>query len=237
MNLKALRAFIVPVILLAVHSFDSSAQRKVSADVEVKQVAAGNVATITKRVHCSNDGRVVIHFLKPEEYYVLTNSKGEMKMFMPRTNEVFMENSKDLSSQDELISLFMNGRVEDLGLAAYGYKLQSTTREEGVIKKTFTATDKSAYPTVEIVFENFLPIYCGYIDSSGRTVRKTYFSKYAPVGRMMMPSRMTEINYTSQKDSTVARTVYSNIVVDQDDPMFSFEVPANAKVITMKEAR
>ena len=224
-------------ILLTVNTFSIHAQRKVTADVEVKQVASGNVATITKRVHCSNDGRVVIHFLKPEEYFVLTNSKGEMKMFMPRTNEVLLENSSGLSSQDELISLFMNGRVDDLGLVAYGYKLQSTVREDGYIKKTFSTADKGEYPVVEIVYENFLPIYCGYLDQSGRTVRKTYFSKYTPAGRMMLPTRMTEVTYVSAKDSTVARTVYSNIKVDQDDPMFSFEIPSNAKVITLKEAK
>ena len=224
-------------ILLTVNTFSVSAQRKVTADVEVKQVAAGNVVTITKRVHCSNDGRVVIHFLKPEEYYVVTNSKGEMKMFMPRTNEVLMENSSGLSSQDELISLFMSGRVDDLGLAAYGYKLQSTAREDGYIKKTFTASGKAEYRSVEIVFENFLPIYCGYQDESGKTVRKTYLSKYTPAGRMMLPTRMTEISYVSAKDSTVARTIYSNIKVDQDDPMFSFEIPSNAKVITLKEVK
>lgn len=228
---------IVLAILLTVNTFSIHAQRKVTADVEVKQVASGNVATITKRVHCSNDGRVVIHFLKPEEYFVLTNSKGEMKMFMPRTNEVLMENSSGLSSQDELISLFMNGRVDDLGLAAYGYKLQSTVREDGYIKKTFSTADKGEHPVVEIVYENFLPIYCGYLDQSGRTVRKTYFSKYTPAGRMMLPTRMTEVTYVSAKDSTVARTVYSNIKVDQDDPMFSFEIPSNAKVITLKEAK
>lgn len=229
--------YIVLAILLTVNTFSISAQRKISADVEVKQAASGNVATITKRVHCSNDGRVIIHFLKPEEYYVLTNSKGEMKMYMPKSNQVLLENSSDLSSQDELISIFMNGRVDDLGLAAFGYKLKETKREEGYIKKTFTAAGKGGYPTIEVVYENFLPIYCGYLDNSGKTVRKTYFSKYAPVGRMMFPTRMTEITYTSPKDSTVARTVYSNFKVDQDDPMFSFEVPSDAKVVTLKQAK
>lgn len=231
------RKYLALTILLIANTISISAQRKVTADVEVSQVASGKVATITKRVHCSNDGRVIIHFLKPDEYYVMTNSKGEMKMFMPRTNEVLMENSSDLSSRDELISIFMSGRVDDLGLAAFGYALSSTTREDGYIKKTFTTAQKKKYPSIEIVFESFLPIYCGYLDASGKTVRKTYFSKYAPVGRMMFPTRMTEINYTSPKDSTVARTVYSNIKVDQDDPMFRFEVPSDAKVVKLKQAK
>lgn len=236
-GLKSLLKYFALAILLTVNAFSVSAQRKVSADVEVKQAASGKVATITKRVHCTSDGRVVIHFLKPEEYFVITNSKGEMKMYIPRTNEVLMENSASLSSKDELVSIFMSGRADDLGLGAYGYRLQSSTREDGYIKKTFTSPADNQYPTVEIVYDNFLPIYCGYMDASGKTVRKVYFSRYAPAGRMMFPNRMTDITYTSPKDSTVARTVYSNILVDQEDPMFDFEVPANAKVVTIKEAR
>lgn len=235
--LKSARTYSAIAILLALSAFSASAQRRITADVEVKQVADGKVMTINKRVHCANSGLVVTHFLKPEEYFVLTNSKGEMKMYIPKTNEVMMENSAGLSSQDELISIFMNGRADDMGLAAYGYKLQSTVREDGYIKKTFTSSRKGESPTVEIVFENFLPIYCGYLNDGGRTVRKVYLSKYAQEGRIMLPTRMTEINYVSAKDSTVARIIYSNIQVDKDDPMFDFQIPANAKVITLKEAR
>ena len=120
----------------------ASAQRRIIADVEVKQAAAGKVATITKRVHCSNDGRAVIHFLKPQDYIVVTNVKGETRMYIPSTNEVMVDNSSVLTSQDELISVFMSGRAGDLGLGMYGYRLQSTTREDGLVKKTYV-TDKS----------------------------------------------------------------------------------------------
>lgn len=212
----------------------ASAQRRIMADVEVKQAAGGKVATITKRVHCSSDGRAVIHFLKPQDYIVLTNVKGETRMYIPSTNEVVVDNSATLTSQDELISVFMSGRAEDLGLGMYGYRLQSTTREDGLVKKTYVTDKAGDIPKVEIVYENYLPIYCGYIDASGRTITKTYYSHYAPAGRLMLPGRTTSITYTSQKDSSVMRTIYSNIRVDEDDPLFSFEVPANAKVITPK---
>ena len=152
----------------------ASAQRRISADVEVKQAAAGKVATITKRVHCSNDGRAVIHFLKPQDYIVVTNVKGETRMYIPGTNEVMVDNSSVLTSQDELISVFMSGRAGDLGLGMYGYRLQATTREDGLVKKTYV-TDKSGdIPKVEIVYDNYLPIYCGYLDASGKTISKTY---------------------------------------------------------------
>jgi hypothetical protein len=210
----------------------ASAQRRISADVEVKQAAGGKVATVTKRVYCSLDGRIVVHFLKPEDYIVTSNVKGETRIFIPRTNEVVMDNTSVMTSQDELISVFMSGRAEDLGLGMYGYRLQSTTREDGLVKKTYVTDKEGDVPKVEIVYENFLPIYCGYVNASGKTISKTYYSKYVPAGRTMLPTRTTSITYTSQKDSSVMRTIYSEIRVDDNDSYYDFQVPAGAKVVT-----
>ena len=210
----------------------ASAQRRISADVEVKQAAGGKVATVTKRIFCSLDGRIVVHFLKPEDYILLSNVKGETRLFIPRTNEVVVDNTAVLTSQDELVSVFMGGRAEDLGLGMYGYRLQSTTREDGLVKKTYVTDKEGDIPKVEIVYENFLPIYCGYVDVNGKTISKTYYSKYVPAGRIMLPTRTTSITYTSQKDSSVMRTIYSDIRVDDDDPYYDFQVPSNAKVVT-----
>ena len=223
-SLLAAAALLVPA--------GASAQRRISADVEVKQAAGGKVATVTKRVHCSADGRAVIHFLKPQEYILVSNIKGETKMYIPSTNEVIVDNSAAVTSQDELVSVFMSGRAEDLGLGMYGYRLQGTTREDGLVKKTYVTDKAGDIPKVEIVYENFLPIYCGYVDASGKTITKTYYSQYVPAGRMMLPTRTTSITYTSPKDSSVMRTIYSDIRVDDDDPLFDFQVPSNAKVVS-----
>lgn len=220
--------------LLTLIPFTASAQRKVGADVEVKQVAKGKVTTITKSVYCANNGRLVVHFHKPEDYYVVTNIKGETRLFMPKTNEVYSDNSDALSSKDELIQLFMSGRVDDLGLGLYGYKLQSTTNEDGHVKKTFVTTNKGDAPKVEIVYENYLPIYMAYLDGSNKVKSKTYFSQYKTTGRFVLPTRNTTISYTA-KDSTVTRIIYSNIKVDQEDPEFNFEIPADAKPVTLQK--
>jgi hypothetical protein len=230
LNGSRILLFLTAAVLLV--PAGASAQRRISADVEVKQAAGGKVATITKRVYCSRDGRTVIHFLKPQDYILLTNIKGETRMFIPSTNEVIVDNSAAMTSQDELVSVFMGGHAEDLGLGMYGYRLQGTTREDGLVKKTYVTDKAGDIPKVEIVYENFLPIYCGYVDASGRTVTKTYYSKYVPAGMMMLPTRTTSITYTSQKDSSVMRTIYSDIRVDDEDPLYEFQVPSGAKVVT-----
>ena len=230
LNRSNLLIFIAAAALLV--PAGASAQRRISADVEVKQAAGGKVATITKRVYCSLDGRIVVHFLKPEDYIVTSNVKGETRIFIPRTNEVVVDNTSAMTSQDELISVFMSGRAEDLGLGMYGYRLQSTTREDGLVKKTYVTDKEGDVPKVEIVYENFLPIYCGYVSASGKTISKTYYSKYVPAGRTMIPTRTTSITSTSQKDSSVMRTIYSDIRVDDNDTYYDFQVPAGAKVVT-----
>ena len=230
LNRSNLLIFITAAALLV--PAGASAQRRISADVEVKQAAGGKVATVNKRIFCSLDGRIVVHFLKPEDYIVTSNVKGETRIFIPRTNEVVVDNTSAMTSQDELISVFMSGRAEDLGLGMYGYRLQSTTREDGLIKKTYVTDKEGDVPKVEIVYENFLPIYCGYVSASGKTISKTYYSKYVPAGRTMIPTRTTSITYTSQKDSSVMRTIYSDIRVDDNDTYYDFQVPAGAKVVT-----
>ena len=101
LNRSNLLIFITAAALLV--PAGASAQRRISADVEVKQAAGGKVATITKRVYCSLDGRIVVHFLKPEDYIVTSNVKGETRIFIPRTNEVVVDNTSAMTSQDELI--------------------------------------------------------------------------------------------------------------------------------------
>lgn len=213
----------------------ASAQRRISADVEVKQVSQGKSVTITKSVYCANNGRLVVHFHKPEDYYMLTNVKGETRLYMPKTNEVLSENSGSFSSKDELLSLFMAGRVQDLGLSLYGYQLQSTVNEDGKIKKTFVNRNDRNTPKVEIVFDNYLPIFIAYYDKNGKVSSKTYFSNYTSAGRIKFPARSTSIAYVA-KDSTVTRTVYSNVKVDSEESEFNFEIPSDAKTVALPNA-
>lgn len=226
---------IVLALLLSGLCLPVFAQRRVSADVEIKQAFDGKVLTTTKSVYCENNGRLVIVFHKPEEYNIITNNLGESRIYFPETNQTFSDNGNLFSSRDELISLFLSGRAGDLGLSLYGYKLSSTTMEGTLLKKTFVTTQKDRIPKVEIVYENYLPIYAGYLDGEGRTVSKTYFSHYSRFARLTMPCRTTSINYMAKGDSTVIRTVYSNVEVDTDNPWFDYEIPGDARTVKKED--
>lgn len=213
------------------------AQKKVSADVETKTVSKGRLVTVTKSVYCTSNGRLVTIFRTPLEYYIVANTKGEMQIYKPETNEVLNQYDPSYSSLSEPVMLFMSGHFDDLGLGQYGYKAVSTEREDGYVKKKFTPSDVTM-STVEIVYENYLPIYCQYTAPDGGVVSRKYLSDYSRYGRLMLPRRITDIEYAqrgAKRDSTVVRTIYSNILIDQDDPAFDFRVPADAKPMKLDE--
>ncbi len=214
---------------------EASAQRRVSADVEVKTVTEGNVTTVTKSVYCSNNGRLVAYFHSPFEYVMETDIVGECKFYFPSTNEVFVDNSAGISSRDELLSLLLSGRLlDDLGVSLSGYKLQTTQRlPDGLLKKTYKGVRTDLPAFCEIVFKDYLPIYSATLTEDGHTLVKVYYSKYENVGYTPFPCRSTEIVYNSVKDSTIIRTIYSNITLDGSDPQFDFAVPEDAKPLDM----
>lgn len=224
---------IVPILLLAL-CVPSFAQRKVSADVEVKTVMNGQLTTVTKSVYCTNNGRLVALFHKPMSYYQVSNAKGELQLYKPDTNEVLTQIDPSLSSSSELVMLFMSGHIDDLGLGYYGYKAGAASRDDGYVKKTFTAADP-ALPKVEIVYEDYLPIYCAYTAPDGKLLSKKYLSDYKRYGRFVLPLRITDINYGKNRDSSIVRTLYSSVKVDVDDPNFNFQVPADARAMKLEE--
>ena len=226
------------ITALFIISMSASAQRRVSADMEVKTLYGGKVTTVTSKVFCTSTGQMVQVFQSPSPYYTITNPNGEFKLYVPSTNEVYSERKEDFSDRDDLLYLFLSGRSDDMGLGLYGYKLASTSKEEGgLLKRTYLpmSTGKGA-SKVELVLENYLPIYLAYYDSSGTVVSRTYLSSYTRFSNLMLPLRVTSVQYMAKKDSSLVRTVYSNVRVDGDDPMFDFKVPADAKPVKAAKA-
>lgn len=227
--MKLIKHSFLAVFLLI--SAEVCAQRRLSADVEVKTLIGNNVTTVTKSVYCSNNGRLVICFHTPMEYIMQTDIMGECQLYFPRTNEVYVDNSRTMSSTDELLSIFLAGRIDDLGLSISGYTLDGTENlEGGMMKKSYKTKREGFPPRAQIVYNNeYLPIYSEALTEDGHISVKVYYSNYKLVGYTPFPFRSTEIIYNSPKDSTIVRTIYSNLVLDGTDAMFDFKIPENAK--------
>lgn len=214
------------------------AQKKISADVEIKKVYKGKVITIKKEVYYQSNGKMIIHFSSPEEYYMITNVLGEAKIYIPSRNEVMLINDAFLSSEGELMYYFMANKIEDLGLKNLGFSLFKTeTSGKNIIRTYIPNNPKSGYSKIELVHENYLPIYCAYYDTKNKITQKIYYSNYQKLSSIILPTRITEIAYMSGNDSTINRMIYSNIKSDKNatSSNFDFEIPKNAKVVS-KEA-
>ena len=194
-------------------------------------MVGNNVTTVTKSVYCSNNGRLVAYFHSPLNYVVETNILGETKIYFPAKNEVFMDNNGSMTATDELLSILIFGRMDDLGLSLSGYKLKATERlEDGMLKKTFAASRSDMPPICEVVYnKDYLPIYSATLTEDGYVTVKVFYSHYEMVQYAPFPCRSTQIVYNSPKDSTIIRTIYSNIKVDGDDKWFDFSIPQDAK--------
>lgn len=217
----------------------AAAQTRVAADVEVKTVMDGRATTVRSQLYCTASGERIQVYNGYPAHYTFTNLQGELRTYFPVSNEVFTDRKDDYSSRDEVLYLFLSGKSDDMGLSGYGYRLVSSTTEDGLLKRSYIPLKGhgKGVSRVEIVFEDYLPIYIGYFDDKGALVSKTYLSSFARYQNVMFPGRITSIAYTAKKDSTITRSIYSNIRVDSDDPMFQFRIPADARSISSAKTR
>lgn len=221
------------ISVLLIISVSATAQKRVAAEMEVKTLYGGKVTTVQSKVFCSSSGRLVQVFESPTLYYTVTNPDGEFKMYIPGTNEVYSDRKEDYSDRDDLLYLFLSGRGDDMGLSLYGYKLASTAREDGgLVKRVYVpSVPGKGAAKVELVQENYLPIYLAYYNAGGAVVSRLYLSSYQRFSNVMLPLRVTSVQYTTKKDSTLVRTLYKDVQVDSQDPMFEFQVPSDAKPV------
>lgn len=216
--------------------FGVLAQSKISADVSVKQLVKGKKIEIEKTLCYDASGKMVIHFKSPEEYFFLTNTYGEAKIYNPKRNEVLLVNEKAYSSENEILYCFFSGRYDDLVLQKNGFKLKSTDFDQNYLIREYEPPTELANTIlkVEIVYENHLPIFCAFYKPQGQIARKCYYSKYYISQQYVFPQRITYISFLNDKDSTIHVEEYKNVkfnVTPENEGVFNFEVPSNAKLV------
>jgi hypothetical protein len=180
---------------------------------------------------------MVIHFTSPEEYYFYTNSFGEAKIYNPSKNEVALVNDESVSSENEMLYYFLSGQYEDMGLGKAGFTLQSTTYDEQYLVRTYMppSTLAKKLQKAQIVYDNYLPIYCVFFSPNGKAIRKCYYSKYYTSDQFIFPQRITYISCPNDTDSIIGLETYNNVRIGNQ--LFDkeiFKIPDNAKLIKSK---
>jgi hypothetical protein len=228
------------LLLLATNVYLTSVysqNRKFSANFELVKVSNGRKATIQGEVHYNIENeKMVMVFTLPINYIYTSTSKGEVQIYQPKENSVSIFNNENLSTREDMLYYFITNNTNDLGLISVGYALESTTNEQGLVKKIWKSNNpKHKIPKVEMVYKHHQPIYSAYIDTKEKITKKIYYSDYISFGLYNIPMKITEIEYFKSNDSTISRKTYSDVKTNNNanSPYYYFKVPANAKVVKM----
>lgn len=209
------------------------AQNRLSADVTTRQLNNGKSIRVERQVFYSTNGNMVVHYTYPQEYYMVTNRLGETSVYQPASNEVMQVNDHSMSTENEMLTIFLSPNYADLGLTKLGFVLNKVEKEGKDQIRTYTPThsDDKAFKKVTVVCRDGKPIYCAFYDHNDHIIKKTYYSHYVEQSVFSFPSLITQISYDTKGDSIIRREEYRNIRT-KDFPksaLFDYKVPANAK--------
>lgn len=232
---------IISIILIIAALFGFKAdQGRISVHLESKRLHKGQVITTVADIFFRNsDGVLVIHYIKPTDYIFITNASGEAKVYYPGKNEVIVTQNEMFSSENDILYTFLSNRHSDMGLKEGGFILTSSTRDKNnYIVTTWIpqAPQKSPISKIELVHEDYFPIYMSYYGTNGKVFKKTYFSAYNTKGPSPIPMQIIDVDYLPKNDSIVSRKRYSDFKINgaANSPYFNYTIPANAKLVKLQ---
>ncbi|MCR5560292.1 MAG: outer membrane lipoprotein-sorting protein [Bacteroidales bacterium] len=216
-----------------------AAQRLFHVDVQTKTVNKGKMRAADKGIWYTRGGNLNIEWRNgARTYYYVSTPYGFTDVYYPSSKEVTTLDQQMFNPSDELLWLFAEGGIEDMGLAREGFVLKSFTKDGDYTVRRYEPRKSGGMCTrVDVAFDSdYLPVYCAYFDKKGRILTKTYLSDYTSVKGFAFPMRVTEISYLLEKnDSTVRLDLYRGLEIDEPADMFGFRVPSDAKRVDMKE--
>lgn len=222
-QLFVLTAFIAPI-------------NRVSLTMIAKTLEKGKYVSIKADVfYRVSDGRMVTHFTQPFENITITNPLGEIKIYDPKENAVVQMQGVGYSSKNSFLYNFFSRQTQDMGLGKEGFKLASTRLDKKMVITTWQLKENMQSPVgkIELVHENFLPIYMAFYSHKNKVAQKIFYANYKNVADFKIPFNITEITYPEKADSIIARRQYSDPKTDTqvDLTYLDFKIPANAKVV------
>jgi hypothetical protein len=179
--------------------------------------------------------KMITHFTYPLEYLVITNNKGELNIYNPIQNTIIQKQNFAYSIESSQLFYFLSHQTSDLGLKKMNYSINKTSFEKDMVItewKSNQPAKKGDIEKIKLVHRNQNPIYMSYIDTKGQIKRKVYYSGYQNIGNVNFPTSTTEIIYNTSKDTTINKTLYSEIKWDESavSTYFSYQIPSNAKL-------
>jgi len=223
------------LVLVSATPIQSSLQ-KLSFDVTIRTLFNGKSVTAKGSVYyVPSSGLMVTKMHSPMNQVVISTVDGQLKNYDPTTNKVIFSQGTEFSSKNSFIYSFLSGNTADMGLASDGYKIVDTKNDEGIIVNTWAAPVNRSVEAdkVEIAFQDYLPIYMGFMNAGGEIIQKTYYTNYQNLSYIRMPFTITEITYFSEADSSIMQRKYDNVKLNSevDNTWLNFSIPENAEVV------
>jgi hypothetical protein len=235
-KLVTLFMVIVLVLVAGIHLSASSKSsgiiERLMATITTQEYKEGHTTTTKNNFFYQSNGKVLTQFVEPHNFIVSINRQGEYQVYDPNTNVLSQGQNDSYRSDILFFNHFLSNRVNDLGLRDLGFVLDKTSFEEQLMITEWspnTVTGDVAFKAV-LVHKDHLPIFLGYEKLDGTPIRKMFFYNYQAIANVHLPTTMTEIHFFDNGDSTVSRTKYSDILVNEfaRSNYFDFEVPADA---------
>ncbi len=225
---------ILLTVLMAGYSF--SGADRVMLRMESHSLQGGKAAGISAELfYHALDGKLITKIEAPVNQVMITNRLGELTIYDPEKNSVYRTQSFEYSSENNLIYFFLNGKIQDMGLSDMGFTRQKTDFEEGLLITQWMPPPQlnHLFSYIEIVHDDYMPIYTGYHDAAGKLVKKVYYSEYEIFTDIILPMRLTEFNYLPNGDSIINRVLLSDVRMNRRavSSWFDFEVPDDASII------
>jgi outer membrane lipoprotein-sorting protein len=226
----------ITLVSFFIAGFSSFSVDRVMLRMESHSLQGGKAAGLSADLfYLSLDGRLITKLEAPVNQVMITNRLGELSIYDPEKNTVYRTQSLEYSSENNLIYYFLNGKIQDLGLSEMGFTRQKVDFEEGLMITQWMPPSQlnHLFLYIELVHEDYMPIYAGYYDATGEMVKKVYYSEFEIFADIILPMRLTEFNYLPSGDSIINRVTLSDVRFNRRavSSWFDFEIPEDASII------
>ena len=231
-----LNLFACFVLLILLSGFALFSPERVMLRMESRQLQGGKVATVEARLfYEAYDGRLITMFYRPAGQVMVTNRHGELTIYDEEDNSVYRTQSVEYSSENNLVYYFLSGRTQDRGLREMGFSNSRADFEDGLMITRWDPPSSlnHLFSYIELVHDDYMPVYAGYYDAGGKLVKKVYYDDYEIFSDLILPRSITEFNYLASGDSIVSRVRLSEIRMNRqaESSWFDFKVPDDARIV------
>ncbi len=221
-------------LFLSAHSF--SGVDRIMLRMKSQSLQGGKAATLEAELYYQSlDGKMITVFQEPEHQVMITNRDGELSIYRPSDNSLYRRQSIEYSSENNLVYFFLHGKTHDLGLRDMGFTQSGTDFRDGLLITEWMppASLGHLFSRIELVHEDYMPVYAGYYDAGQKLVKKVYYDNYEVFPQIILPMTITEFNYLPGGDSIISRVRLSEVHMNRQavSPWFEFEIPEDAKII------